>query len=270
MSRLQVDDRFSAALRAQLVARAQQQAPSRRVKLWIGAGTVAGAGLLGGVAASAAGLFPVPGSVVSTPVASTVAETRTGTATVDLGTPPTGATGIEMGLSCLSPGRFEWPDGAAMVCSAADAGNPTSGWSGYTMALAPGQHSITITAGPGNRWTLTARYVKQDRTAWGTNAKGQTYGAEIPGKGTPDLLAVMATNGQPGYVYSKDLNGGPQPTSPEDAAKNFSTPRPPRQIPVYLSDGETQIGVFEVGGSGGPAMLPRPASPATGNTQETR
>jgi hypothetical protein len=68
--------------------------------------------------------------------------------------------------------------------------------------------------------------------------------------GTPDLIAVMATNGQTGYAYARDLNGGPMPTSPEDAAKNFSTPRPQREVPVFLSDGETQIGVFMASGSG--------------------
>jgi hypothetical protein len=79
------------------------------------------------------------------------------------------------------------------------------------------------------------------------------------------LIAVSATSGGSGYVYAKDLDGGPMPTSPEDAMKNFSTPRPPREIPVYLSDGETKIGVFEAAGSGGgipsyPSRSPAPAS----------
>jgi hypothetical protein len=56
----------------------------------------------------------------------------------------------------------------------------------------------------------------------------------------------MATNGKEGYAFAMELQG-PQPTSPEDAAKNFSTPRPAREVPVYLSDGKTQIGVFQTG-----------------------
>ncbi|MEZ2390186.1 hypothetical protein AB6813_11670 [bacterium RCC_150] len=54
MSKLEVDDRFSAALRAELVARAQQPAPSRGRRLGIRAGVaLAGAGLLGGSAIAA-------------------------------------------------------------------------------------------------------------------------------------------------------------------------------------------------------------------------
>lgn len=69
--------------------------------------------------------------------------------------------------------------------------------------------------------------MKQERTPLGVNAKGETYGVESPENGTPDLIAVVATNGQSGYAYARDLNGGPMPTSPEDTAKNFSIPRPP-------------------------------------------
>lgn len=247
MNQLRVDDRFSAALRAELVARARQTAPIGHSRLWIGAGVLAGAGLLGGVAASAAGIFTVPGSEEATPLASDITRTYAGTATVELGAAPQGATSIEMELTCLTAGHFEWPDGASLECSAADAVHRTT--AGYTLQLSPGQRAVTIKTDAGNRWQLTVRYVKQQRTDWGINAKGQTYGVEIPGKGSPDLIAVQATNGKNGYVYGKDLQG-PQPTSPDDAAKNF-TSRPPRDIPVYLSDGETQIGVFTIGGSSG-------------------
>ncbi|WP_077490691.1 hypothetical protein [Sinomonas mesophila] len=245
MSGLRVDEQFSTALRAELVSRAERAKPARRARLWIGAGALAGAGLLGGVAATAAGLLPLPGGEQVTPLASPVTETYTGTATVELGPAPEGATGIEMELTCLTPGSFRFPDGASLACSPADAGSRT-GWAGYTLPLAEGQDSVTIETGPESRWQLKAEYVKQERTEWGVNARGETYGVEIPGVGVPDLLAVIATNGREGYVYARDLSGGPGPTSPEDAAKNFSKPRPPREIPVYLSDGETQIGIFEV------------------------
>jgi hypothetical protein len=156
-----------------------------------------------------------------------------------------------MELTCLTAGRFEWPDGAASSCSAADAESPTAGWSGYTISLTPGQHSVTIKTAPDSRWKLTAKYVKQERTEWGINAKGETYGVESAEKGTPDLVAVTASNGVSGYAYAKDLYGGPQPTSPEDAAKNFSTHRPPRDIPVYRSDGQTKVGTFQTSSTGG-------------------
>jgi hypothetical protein len=253
MNQLHVDDRFSDALRAELVSQVKKESSAarrRRTRVWLGTGALAGAGLLG-IGAAAAGLFFIPGGEKVTPLASPVTTTYTGTATVELGTPPEGATGIQMELTCLTPGRFEFPDGAASICSASDTTSPRSGWSGYTIGLAAGQDSVTIKTDPGARWQLTAEYIKQERTPLGVNAKGETYGVESQQNGTPDLIAVMATNGQSGYAYASDLYGGPMPTSPEDAVKNFSTPLPPREIPVFQSDGETQIGVFMAAGSGG-------------------
>jgi hypothetical protein len=53
------------------------------------------------------------------------------------------------------------------------------------------------------------------------------------------------------------------PTSPEDAVKNFSNPIPLREIPVFKSDGETQLGVFMAAGFGGgiPSYPTRSAPP---------
>ena len=119
---------------------------------------------------------------------------------------------------------------------------------------------MTIKTQPESHWKLTAKYVKQERTEWGINAKGETYGVESPEKGTPELVAVTASNGVSGYAYAKDLYDGPQPTSPDDAAKNFSTPRPPREIPVFLSDGQTKVGTFQASGTGG--GVPANPSPA--------
>lgn len=248
MNHLRVDDRFSNALRAELVSRVQKASPARprkSARLWLGAGALAGAGLLGGIGAAVAGLFTPPGAETVTALASPVTEIYTGTATVELGEPPEGATGIQLDLTCLTTGRFEFEDGASSICTAAD------NWTGYTVSLAPGQDSVTIRTDPESRWQLTAKYVKQERTELGVNAKGESYGVESPENGGPDLIAVLATNGGSGYVYARDLYGGPMPASPEDAVENFNTPRPPREIPVYLSDGETKVGIFEAAGSGG-------------------
>lgn len=265
MNQLHIDDRFSDALRAELVSQVKKETPAakrRRTRVWLGTGVLAGAGLLG-IGAAAAGLFVIPGGERVTPLASPVTTTYAGTATVELGTPPEGTTGIQMELRCLTPGSFEFPDGASSSCSEQDAASDRLGWSGYTIPLAPGQDSVTIKAGPEARWQLTAEYVKQERTPLGLNAKGETYGLESQENGTPDLIAVMATNGQPGYAYASDLHGGPMPTSPEDAVKNFSTPRTPHEIPVFQSDGETQVGVFMASGSGGgmPSYPTRSAPP---------
>jgi len=270
MNELRVDDRFSNALEAELVSRVQKTGAARtrrQARLWLSAGALAGAGLLGGIGAAAAGLFILPGGENTTPLASPSTAVHTGTATVELGEPPEGATGIAVELTCLTAGSFEWPDGATSTCTVADAASPTAGWSGYTISLAPGQHSVTIKTEPQSRWQLTAKYVKQERTDLGINAKGETYGVKSAEKGTPDLIAVVATNGESGYAYAKDLYGGPMPASPEDDAKNFSTPRPPRQIPVYLSDGQTKVGIFEAPGSGGGIPAYPSASPELPNAE---
>ncbi len=265
MNQLHVDDLFSDALRTELVSQVNEGAlvaKRRRTRVWIGTGALATAGLLG-IGAAAAGLFFIPGGETVTPLASPVTTTYTGTATVELGTPPDGTTGIHMELRCLTPGWFEFPDGASSSCSEVDAASDRLGWSGYIINLVPGQDSVTIKTDPEARWQLTAEYVKQERTPLGVNAKGETYGVESQENGTPDLIAVMATNGQSGYAHARDLYGGPMPTSPEDAVKNFSTPRPPREVPVFKSDGETQIGVFMAAGSGGriPSYPTRSAPP---------
>ena len=274
MNQLRVDDRFSNALEAELVARVQKSSRARirrRLRLWLSAGVLAGAGLLGGIGAAAAGFFVLPGTEQVTPLATPVTETYTGTATVELGEPPEGTTGIELKLIALTPGWYAYPDGASGRFTQVDIDTRLNE-SRYTLRLNPGQHSVTIKTDPAYRWQLTASYVKQVRTELGVNANGETFGVESPENGTPDLIAVMATNGASGYVYAKELYGGPMPTSPEDAAKNFNTPRPPREIPVYLSDGQSKVGIFEAAGSGGgipsypspsPA-LPTADTPASG------
>lgn len=138
MKELRADDKFSNAVRAELVARVQKTSAARtrkRARLWLGAGVLAGTGLLGGIGAAAAGLFVLPGGQQVTPLASPVAGTYTGTATVDLGAAPDGTTGITMELTCLSPGRFEFDDGASSSCSTTDV-RTRSAWTGYTVRAA--------------------------------------------------------------------------------------------------------------------------------------
>jgi hypothetical protein len=265
MNQFHVDDRFNNALRAELVAQVQSTSRVRarqHTRLWLGGGALVGACLLGGIGAAAAGLFQIPGGLEVTPLASPVTESYAGTAAVELDEAPAGATDIEMTLTALTPGWFEFPNGASCSYTEVDIEQQLN-FCRYTMALEPGQTSVTIGAEPTSRWQLSAKYVKQERTELGVNAKGETYGMESPENGVPDLIAVMATNGATGYVYAKELYGGPMPTSPEDAVKNFSTQRPPREIPVFLGDGETKVGVFLASGGGGgipsyPSPSPRP------------
>ncbi|PYI67926.1 peptidase M56 family protein [Arthrobacter livingstonensis] len=244
----QLDRKFQGALRAALVAHVSA-APSRtrRRRVWAGAGLLSGVGLLGGVAAAASGLWVVPGADIVTPLADAVTVTRSGTATVELGEVPPGATGVSLSLSCLSAGTFTFDDGASSRCSAADVGT-RSAWTGYRQELARGQHTVTIKAGPGEQWRLTITYVNAVTSPWGVNAKGETYGVENA-KGSPVLIAVVATNGVVGYAYSKDLSPEPDFKSPEEAlAWQSAHAGTYVEIPVYGSDGETKVGVFRIGG----------------------
>ncbi|WP_460627483.1 hypothetical protein [Intrasporangium mesophilum] len=117
--------------------------------------------------------------------------------------------------------------------------------------LTPGQHTITITADADASWRITTRYISTRVTAWGVNAKGETYGV-MNDKGEPDLQLVVATNGRDGYVYTRDLNtaGGPPPADPAEAAERSRAMSAGIPITVYQSDGETVIGEFVVGGGG--------------------
>ena len=60
--------------------------------------------------------------------------------------------------------------------------------------------------------------------------------------GTPDLIAAIATNGKTGYVYAHDL----QTTAPT-ALQTGILLGETRTIPVYTSDGHTEIGQFLIG-----------------------
>lgn len=184
---------------------------------------------------------PQPGGDIVTPLADPVTVTGSGTGDVPMGTPPAGTDAIAIQLTCLTAGRFEFSDGAASVCGVADVGS-LSAHAGYRLNADAATRGTTITAAAGERWSVTATYVSVTTSAWGLNARGQTFGVEND-SGTPDLVSAYATNGRDGYVLATDLDGATHPKTPTDAATFQS---PPRTIPVYASDGTTQIGVFAI------------------------
>ncbi|MGV8967782.1 MAG: peptidase M56 family protein [Cellulomonas sp.] len=250
MSNTQMDPAFSAALRAGLVEHvAQSRGVRRRHRVWLGLGVFAGVGLVGGGAAVATGLWVQPGADVDEPLAASVSVTRAGSAVVELGTPPAGANSISLALTCLTAGRFTFADGASMGCDESDL-TGRSGTSWYTMPLTPGQHTTSIGTTDNARWTLTVTYVVRRPTDWATNDSGETYGAAND-RGAPDLVAVIATDGTPGYAFESDLAAaeGPNFTSPEQAlAWQEAHQGESMTVPVYASDGKTVIGEFSVGG----------------------
>lgn len=239
---MQMDDRYASALREALIDHVQT-APARRRRaarrLALGAATGLLLVVAGAAAAAAAGILHLPGSPDVAPLAGSVTVTGEGTQTVELGAPPSGTTELEIRLACLTAGTFLTADGASLVCDGSDAGTGAMDW--HLVVLA-GQHSTIITAGAGERWRLVATYSRVTDTAWGVNEDGLTYGVANE-RGTPDLVAAIASNGKVGYVYSRDLIE-PAPTSLQIGAPTAQI----RTIPVYTSDGHTVIGQLSTGG----------------------
>lgn len=99
---VQMNDRYAGAPRAALIEHVEAAtARHRRTGLRVVAGAGAGVLVLGrGVAAAAAAgwLSPLPGGDVVTTEAHPVTVTRTGTATVELGAVPEGATDVMLRL----------------------------------------------------------------------------------------------------------------------------------------------------------------------------
>lgn len=241
---VRMDDRFADALRSALVdhvdaAPARRRGARRRMAL--GVATAALLAAVAAAAAAAAGILRLPGQPDVIPLAGSTTITGAGTQTVELGPAPAGATQIEVRLACLTPGSFLTADGAEFVCDASDAGTAVMGWH---LPVAPGQHSTVITAGIGERWRLVATYSLVQDTAWGVNADGLTYGVDNS-RGTPDLVAALASNGKSGYVYSRNL------VMPDPTSLQIGGPTGPgRVITVYTSDGHTVVGQITMGGGG--------------------
>lgn len=192
---------------------------------------------------------PLPGATTVIDLSEPVAVAGTGTSTVELGSRPDGATAANVSLVCLTAGRIEYPDGASLVCDApaseGEIADPRSANYGL-IDLDPGQTSLRFRAKPDVGWKVVANYVRTETSAWGVNAKGETFGVQRGGK-SPDLIAVVTTDGEQGYAYVKDLDG-PMPTSPADAlAQQEANEGQSRSVPVYESDGETIIGEFTIG-----------------------
>lgn len=248
---VEINEEFVVALREMLIEHVQASGRRRRLfrrprtvalKVLIAGAVIA----VGGGAAAATGVFSLPGSTVTTQLATAVTVTGSGTQTISLGPQLKGANAISLTFTCLTAGRFIFADGSSEACSTADLQHPAT--STGTLPLAVGQDTTVITAGAGERWQATVFYASTARIPYSTNASGQTYGADGGQGGSPlhepDLVAVQATNGKLGYAYASQLNG-PTPTSPAQAIAENS--QRSRTIPVYESDGRTQIGQFKVG-----------------------
>ncbi|MEJ5946974.1 hypothetical protein WDZ17_16895 [Pseudokineococcus basanitobsidens] len=262
-----VDPVFRDAVRAELLAtvaatrplRRGRPSPARR-RTWrqpAGLSALVLAGVVGGGAvAVASGLVTLPGADRVQPRSAELDLQRTGTATVDLGAPPEGATHVELAFTCLDAGTFDLGDGGASVsCSAAEApataeergDGPAPGTVSWSQPLEEVTTGVTISTTPGTRWAMTRTFSTHTPTEWGVNAKGETYGVQKPDGSTPDLIAVHATNGETGYAYATELNYAPDFSSPEEALAWQESGSPTPIVTVYESDGTTVVGTFDNG-----------------------
>lgn len=247
MSHTHMDERYSTALRAVLVDQvtAATPHPRRRPSRRIGAGVLAGAGVLGGIGVAAAGVLLLPGEDAVEDLTTPITATYTGSQTVDLGPAPQEATHVSVALRCIDAGTFTFDDGAGITCTATDTALRET--TDYDLPLALGQETMAVDTDPGTRWEITTSYIERTNTDWAVNAKGDSYGVANEA-GTPDLVAVIATNGARGYVYSAKLDPQPSFRSPEEAlAWQESMAGQTVMIPVYDPDGETVIGQFQTG-----------------------
>lgn len=279
MNEEEFDPKRSEILRAAIIAHVHESATNgddRASARWRPGALALGVVLLAGggglTAASALGLIswplavtdPLPGGetrevllgvepVVGSRAVDFVGE---GTRRIDLPRAPENATHASAQLTCLSPGGFSWGpaprNNPSMACDVDDVGTrAATTWYDFPLDQADALH---VGAESGAQWRVVVVYVSKARTDWGVNARGETFGV-MNDAGSPDLIAVIASNGLEGYVYTDALAeaDGTQAAlgfdSPEDALA-WQEERRGRtfRIPVYLSDGETLIGEFVIEG----------------------
>lgn len=272
------DPARSAAIRGALVenVRVRKSVRARsRLASWFAAMSVGLLALGGGLtAASAAGwigwpfpdssplpggdvveVLPVDGDRYPDSAAMTdwrvIDETGSGNEVFPLGPVPRDATHISVFVTCETSGAISFgtrpANNPSISCGEDD--RAASTWYDFPVA---DDVSLFIDSANDVRWSLEAVYLTKRPTDLAVNANGQTYGIEDAG---PDLVAVYATNGLQGYVFAAELAeadgtaamGGF--SSPEEAlAWQEERGNEPVSIPVYLSDGQTQVGEFIVGG----------------------
>ena len=249
---VQMDAGFAVRLRDALEEEVTLSRPTRRRRR-VGVIVAAlSAVALGGAGAATASLLAQPGAPITTELDSTVETSGSGSQTIELGEPPEGATGVALDFSCEDPGSFTFgAGGAGMTCSVEDVGSGSGrAWGNLPLGVFDGT-GFTVGAPEGARWNVALTYVNETVTEWSTNEDGDTFGV-INQEGEPDLIAVIATNGAEGYVRAEDLAAADGSAldfaSPDEALEWQESMRGQTvEIPVYLSDGRTMIGVFAIG-----------------------
>ncbi|MDQ6525495.1 hypothetical protein RB608_17875 [Nocardioides sp. LHD-245] len=98
------------------------------------------------------------------PLSAPVTTNGTGTRAIEVGPAPEGATGVEFRIACLTAGRFVWPNGGSVECTAKEARafvrDPDMLGAGGVADLESGQTSFTIAADPGSAWRVVTTFVR--------------------------------------------------------------------------------------------------------------
>lgn len=251
----QMSDGFADAFRRALITHVDAAPHARRRhRRSVLGGAIAAVTLLASTAiAAATGVLVLPESAQVTPVSSFVTGTYAGTETVQLGPAPDDAIGIVVSLHCLTPGYLGLPGGAGVTCTADDLLRRDV-QPGFVYDLIPltdaSDGALIVTAPAESNWTVLAAYATSSSSEWASNRNGESYGV-VSATGPPELIAVRNADGATGYIRRTDLeravgivvvNSAPGSTGDitdvsADLARSSS-------IPLYDSDGTTQIGEF--------------------------
>jgi len=209
-----------------------------------------------------------PGVVPGTPIISLLGSPRSlvvdHSSSMDISTGPEAATHVRVTVTCLTAGTTTFGTDAggnnpSSHCDEADlARSPSLAWMDFEIPSSRGR--LYFTTSPAAKAAVSVQFVNQVPTRFGVNANGETYGAISDTQGQPDLVWMSGTDntGQDiaGYGRSADLDAfSPdhpgQPTSPAEAVR-LQAERDQKypngwDVPLYKSDGETQIGTFHIG-----------------------
>lgn len=87
----------------------------------------------------------------------------------------------------------------------------------------------------------TQEYVLEN--GYPTNARGETYGPNVGDMPSPDLILAVNEDGVEGYIKLAEMDYNP--STPEEAGE-ISAYTGTLYYNMYLQDGETIVGKFEV------------------------
>ena len=242
------------AIRGLLVGHAATSQSKRRRTIW--GTTLLSIGLVGGLSVSTAAyavtaavtatssanqpgpaVVAPPGVIPGTPIVSLLGNPINleipGSSQFDLTAAPTGATHIRTWITPHTPGQLSFGTDTTK-----NNPNVSAAWSesdllegtaatGGDFELGGDAKTLLLQASDGLEASVTLQFVNYVPTHLGVNADGETYGVGGGPDGAPDLLYLrgIGPDGTPihGYARMTELTAEP--------------------VPLYESDGRTQIGV---------------------------